>query len=58
MAGSMKDALQKSGLAKPTPEAPKQDHKKWANELVEDDKPHVPFEAPALTKPKDTPNKR
>jgi len=54
----MKDALQKSGLAKPTPEAPKQDHKKWANELVEDDKPHVPFEAPALTKPKDTPNKR
>ena len=53
----MKDALQKSGLAKPTPEAPKQDHKKWANELVEHDKPHVPFDAPAVTKTKDSSKK-
>jgi hypothetical protein len=49
----MKDALEKSGLAVPeTPAAPKQDPKKWANELPEERAPYVPFEAPALTKPK------
>ncbi len=62
MSGSMKDALEKSGLTEPTPAAPKpqQNEKKneWANELPEDHPPHVPFDAPALIKPKSAPPKR
>jgi hypothetical protein len=58
MAGSLKDALKKSGLTVEKVEA-KQDHKKWKEELPEDDgKPYVPFDAPALTTPKDPPKKR
>jgi hypothetical protein len=53
MAGTLKDALQKSGIVdekrEPTPDA-----RRWKEELPEEDgKPYVPFEAPALTKPKE-----
>jgi hypothetical protein len=57
MAGSFKDALEKSGVVEKEPEVPKVETSKaktkWREELPEDDgKPHVPFDAPALTKPK------
>jgi hypothetical protein len=59
MAGSLKDALKKSGLVDEKKPEPKQDPKKWRDELPEDDgKPHVPFEAPALTKPTERPKQR
>jgi hypothetical protein len=54
MAGSMKDALESAGITQTAPESPKkqQASKEWANALPEDHPPHVPFDAPALTKPK------
>ena len=56
MAGSFKDALSKSGLVPPEAPAPKPVAKskaEWREPLPEDDgRPHVPFEAPAVTKPK------
>ena len=56
MAGSMKDALQKSGLVVSKVE-PKQDPKKWKNELPEPSRePYIPFDAPAVTKPKGSTN--
>ncbi len=56
MSDSLKDALEKAGVVTPKAE-PKQDHKKWKNELPEEDdrRPYVPFDAPALTKPTETP---
>jgi hypothetical protein len=53
MSGSLKDALKKSGLVVEKAE-PKQDPKKWKHELPEDTRPYVPFEAPAVTKPKES----
>ncbi len=61
MSGSFKDALEKSGLATPEPAAPKPESKakaKWKEELPTEHAPHVPFEAPALTKPKGPPQKK
>ena len=58
MAGSLKDALQKSGLAPKEPAAPasQKASKTWLNELPDSPEggasAHVPFEAPALTKAK------
>lgn len=54
MAGSMKDALKKSGLA-PVPKderkLEKPTSKAWREELPEvEATPHVPFDAPARTK--------
>ena len=55
----MKDALAKAGLAKPEPARPAQQTEKkpsatqWKEELPEDHRPHVPFEAPARTKVKE-----
>jgi hypothetical protein len=58
MSDSVKDAMEKAGLANKKSE-PKQDHKKWKHELPEDDRtPYVPFDAPALTKPIETPKRR
>jgi len=53
MSGSMKDALEKSGVVK-TDEPPKKpDATKWREELPEDSgEPYMPFEAPARCKPK------
>lgn len=52
MSGSMKDALEKSGAVNPQ-ETPPKPATKWRDELPDhDDKPYVPFEAPARTKPK------
>jgi hypothetical protein len=58
MAGSLKDALKKSGLVEEKRE-PRQDPKVWREELPDDDgKAQVPFEAPALIKPKPRPHGR
>jgi len=54
MAGSLKDALEKAGRVTKQDE-PRADPKKWKEELPEDNTPHIPFEAPARTKPKPRP---
>lgn len=58
MAGSFKDALAKSGLVAPEAPLPKPVAKskaEWKEALPEDDgKPHIPFDAPALTKTKES----
>ncbi len=53
MAGSMKDALEKSGVAPPADETPKPklEKKLWKEALPDDEKLPPLFEAPALTKP-------
>lgn len=54
MAGSLKDALEKSGIVEKLPEPPRQDPKKWKHEISEaDHPPFIPFEAPARTKPRE-----
>jgi hypothetical protein len=55
MAGSMKDALNRSGLvpAEPKPAAPKGN--KFREELPDDESLPPPFEAPASTKLHPTP---
>jgi hypothetical protein len=53
MSGSMKDALEKSGTVNTPEPQQKPDPAKWRDELPEhEEKPHVPFEAPARLKPK------
>ena len=62
MAGSFKDALSKSGLVAPEAPAPKPVPKskvEWKEALPEpgsdeERKPYIPFDAPALTKTKDS----
>ena len=53
MASSIKDALEKSGLATPDPPKPKakREKPKWREPLPEDETLPPLFEAPALTKP-------
>ena len=48
MAGSMKDALKKSGLAPADPVPPKARKKGWREELPDDETLPPAFEAPAL----------
>lgn len=59
MAGSLKDALRKSGLAAPEPVDPKPPSAspakpEWLHELPSEDSraPYMPFDAPAVTKVK------
>jgi hypothetical protein len=47
MAGSLKDALTKKGLAPPAEPKPKLEKKKWREELPDDSPPLPAFEAPA-----------
>jgi hypothetical protein len=54
MAGTMKDALEKSGTVTPDDAAPEPSKRRpeWKEPLRDDHPPHMPFEAPALTKAK------
>ena len=55
MADSIKDALEKSGLAVPEPKPPQRDAKKWREELPDDETLPPLFDAPALIKPTERP---
>ena len=51
MAGSLKDALKKSGLApiEPEPAAPRKNKSGWKDDLPDDDTLPPAFDAPPLT---------
>jgi hypothetical protein len=57
MAGSMKDALRKSGLVAPKP-PPVKPAKGYREELPEDESLPPLFDAPALTVPKNAERKK
>jgi len=57
MAGSLKDALEKSGRVQPEIDPkPSTPSKEWLHELPAEESrpPYVPFDAPAITKIKET----
>lgn len=56
MADSIKDQLRKTGLVAPEPSKPEVNHKKWREELPDDETRLPVFDAPALIKPAETPS--